>query len=222
MIRSDVTNQIIDYFKEKIVSNEWQVGQKIPSENELRIQLGVSRASIRAAIQYFVGLGIMESFHGKGTFLLDENIPIHSNQSNRITTDDFADIQKVLEFRKIVEPEACYLATIHRDEDLISELTKYLATMEKNQKNTEVFVTADVNFHRAICIASNNPLLAKSMNLVFEETMKRHKQMNELFGSEDGIYYHSKLLKVISSGKADKAKEIMDEHLEHGMKRLNK
>ena len=220
MIRSDVTNQIIDYFKEKITSKEWVAGNKIPSENELRIDLGVSRASIRTAIQYFVGLGIMESVQGKGTYLLDANIPVHSDNSNRLTTDDFDDIQKVLEFRKIVEPEACYLATTHCNEQLIQSLTDYLGLMKKHQNNVKLFVDADINFHKEICRASQNPLLAKSMNLVFEETKNRHQQMNELFGSEDGIYYHTKLIEVIKNGNAAEARNLMHEHLEHGVKRL--
>ena len=72
--RSNITDQIVQYFKEKIVSGEWKVGEKIPSENQLTETLGVSRASIRTAIQQLVGIGVLESRHGKGTFLLDDEV----------------------------------------------------------------------------------------------------------------------------------------------------
>ena len=58
------------YLKEQIDSGAWKAGEKIPSENTLTKELGVSRASVRDAIRYFAGQGVLESRHGKGTFLL--------------------------------------------------------------------------------------------------------------------------------------------------------
>ena len=50
--RVNVTNQVVEYLKENIESGNWSVGEKIPSEHQMTELLGVSRSSVRTAIQY--------------------------------------------------------------------------------------------------------------------------------------------------------------------------
>ena len=46
--RSDaVTNEIVSYMRQMISTGKWPVGSKIPSENQLRARLNVSRTSLR-------------------------------------------------------------------------------------------------------------------------------------------------------------------------------
>lgn len=78
-------------------------------------------------------------------------------------------------------------------------------------------VTADVNFHKVISAACGNLLLEKSLYKVFEETRKNHRQMNEIFGYRDGIYYHTKILEAMKNGDAIKAREYMCEHLQNAI-----
>ncbi|MCP1102787.1 GntR family transcriptional repressor for pyruvate dehydrogenase complex [Aequitasia blattaphilus] len=216
---SDITGQIVQYFKKNIEAGEWKVGEKIPSENQLTQKLGVSRASVRTAIQQMVGIGVLESVHGKGTFLIDDQVDGESGE-NRITAEDCKDIEKVLEFRRIVESEACYMATKNQTPELIEALRSHLDYMIKNKGEKEQFVLADISFHQTICQASNNLLLYKSMNKIFEENRKNHQQMNDIFGYRDGIYYHTIILNAIQEGDADKARECMFEHMQNGIQRL--
>lgn len=217
---SNITEQIVQYFKENINSGNWIVGERIPSENQLRETLGVSRASIRTAIQHLVGLGVLESRHGKGTYLLDDQVDEHAEGETKITSEDCKNIVKVLEFRRIVESEACYLAAQHVTTELVEELRGYLQIMSENEGRREEFVTADIRFHEAICRASQNPLLEKTLLKIFEETRKNHNQMNEIFGYHDGIYYHTLLAKTIEHGDAEKARAVMYEHLQNAINEL--
>lgn len=204
---SNVTEQLVSYFKENIVSGAWKVGEKIPSENQLTETLGVSRASVRTAIQQMVGLGILESRHGKGTYVMDNQVDEMSANKGKITAQDCKDLQKVLEFRRIVETEACYLATRYATDEFINELQRCLDTMASNKVNKENFITADTAFHELICRESRNPLLEKSMSKVFEEACKDQGRTYELFGFKDGIYYHTLILNAIRSGDAKRARD---------------
>ena len=220
IIHSNVTEQVVQYFKDNINAGNWAVGEKIPSENRLTETLGVSRASVRTAIQYLAALGVLESRHGKGTFLLEDHVDEHTGSQTKITAQDCQDIEKVLEFRRIVESEACYLAAERATPELVAELAEDLEEMYRNKKNPESFVSADIKFHAAICRASQNPLIEKSMLKVFEENRRDHDQMNVIFGYEDGIYYHGLILKAIKEKNANKAREIMFEHLQNAINRL--
>lgn len=218
--KTNVTDQIVEYYKQRIRNGDWKVGEKIPSENQLCAELGVSRASIRSAVKELIGLGVLESIHGKGTFLIDDLLDAGNGSEYRITAQDCLDMGKVLEFRKIVEPEACYLAAVHMTDELLKELEDAFKTMRDNISNSIWFVTADLRFHRAISQSTDNPLIEKSLSRIFDENFRDHEKMNQVFGYQDGIYYHSMILEAMKAEKAGRAREIMYDHMQHAIDRL--
>lgn len=218
--KNNVTEQVVEYYKQQIFTGKWKVGEKIPSENHLSVELGVSRASIRSAVKELIGIGVLQSIHGKGTFLIDDLTDLYNSTEYKITAEDCLDMKKVLEFRKIIEPEACYLAVQNVNEELVQELEETLKDMKANIHDSLRFVMADLRFHKAISKASGNPLIEKSMNRVFEENFKDHREMNQAFGYQDGIHYHTRIIHEIKSGEAEKARQIMADHLQNGVNRL--
>ena len=213
-----VTNQILAYVKEQIASGEWVLGQKVPSENQLAAELGISRASVRSAYQYLTGVGVLKSRQGSGTFLVDSQADGWDIAQNRITSEDCQDIHKVLEFRRILEPEACRMAVERYTPELFADLQHYLRQMERSRGNPAKFVRADMQFHGVICKASVNALLEKSLNKVFAETRNNHEQMNLLVGDYNGILYHTLILEAFRKGDAEEAYQKMKEHLEVTMR----
>lgn len=218
--KRNITQQVIEYLKTNIENENWKLGGQIPSENMLAEQLGVSRASIRAAIQQLIAINVLESIHGKGTFVTNNDIYNSSNNTSTITREDCQDISKVLEFRMIVETESCYLAAQNATNEVIENLKKYLMLMIENIGKSKEFVKADILFHEAICIASGNHLLEKSLKEVFKQTAKNHKQINEILGYKDGVYYHTAILKAIEEKDAKSAKKLMRDHLQNTIDRL--
>lgn len=220
IIHQNITDQVVAYFKENIESGNWKVGEKIPSENSLTKLLGVSRASIRQAVSQLAGIGVLESVHGKGTFLIDDQLDEKTSQ-NKITAEDCLNVEKVLEFRRIIESEACYMATMHITPQLIKSLKEYLNVMKNSRDDIEKFVSADISFHHEICRASENPLLEKSMNKILEENRKSQQLTRKTFGYNDGIHYHEQIIQAMEQGDAEKAKICMYEHLQNGINRLH-
>lgn len=222
IIHQNVTEQVAAYMRQNIESGNWKVGEKIPSENMLTKELGVSRATIRQAVSQMAGIGVMESIHGKGTFLIDDQIDESRINENKITAEDCRDVEKVLEFRRILESEACYLAAGYANEELIKILKQYLQIMTESKEDIEQFVNADIGFHQEICKASQNHLLEKSMNKILEENRKSQKLTRKTFGYSDGIHYHELIIQAIEVGDAKKARKYMFEHLQNGINRLHK
>ena len=63
--------QVIDYIKQLVKEDKVRFGGKIPSERELMDTLGLGRNSIREALRTLENLGIIESCHGKGNYLVN-------------------------------------------------------------------------------------------------------------------------------------------------------
>jgi len=218
--KTNITQQVIEYLKENIETGTWQVGEKIPSENTLTEMLGVSRSSIRMAIQQFIALNVLESFHGKGTFVKTDRVIGAGSVIDNIAVADYDDIYQVLQFRKIIETEGAYLAAQKTNNIFIDHLRLYLKNMKANIGNSEEFVKQDILFHEEICKAAGNHLLENCLIDVFQKTAKNHKQMNEVFGYKDGIYFHALILKAIENKDAKKAKHWMKEHMQQAIDRL--
>ena len=218
----NVTAQIVAYIRERIETGEWAVGRKIPSETQLVDGLGVSRASVRSAIQYFIGLGVLQSYQGKGTFLVDNRVDSDPDASGKITAEDCRDIYKVLEFRRMLEPAVCRIAVQRSGPDVYEALELCLEAMRHCHlsNNSAQFVQADLQFHETICHASENPLAIKSLCRVFQETLRNHEQMNALFGDESGIRCHTAILEAFRAGDAEGASERMAEHLDEALARV--
>ncbi|KRN89054.1 GntR family transcriptional regulator [Ligilactobacillus ceti] len=66
---SPIYIQIHNQIKTWIESDKWSVGDRIPSERELASQFGVSRMTLRQAIQTLVDEGILERHVGAGTYV---------------------------------------------------------------------------------------------------------------------------------------------------------
>lgn len=71
---SPVYIQIHNQLRSNIEEGKWQVGQKIPAERELATEFGVSRMTLRQAIQTLVDEGVLERRVGSGTFVANRKV----------------------------------------------------------------------------------------------------------------------------------------------------
>jgi GntR family transcriptional regulator len=62
-------HQLRELVTEKIESGEWEPGRQLPSEPDLAREFGVSRATVRQALQLLESQGLVERIQGKGTFV---------------------------------------------------------------------------------------------------------------------------------------------------------
>lgn len=61
--------QLADQLRQRIGKGEWAVGEKLPTESEFATTYGVSRSTVRAALQQLENQGLTVTRHGLGTFI---------------------------------------------------------------------------------------------------------------------------------------------------------
>lgn len=61
--------QVSDYVREMVYSQEWGIDEPIPSEHELMELLGLSRGTIQRGIRSLVDEGLLVQQRGRGTFV---------------------------------------------------------------------------------------------------------------------------------------------------------
>ena len=67
--KESIGEQVLAQMKEQILNGEWKEGMKIPSENQLCDTFGVSRVTVRQAIQKLVAQGLLETRLGEGSYV---------------------------------------------------------------------------------------------------------------------------------------------------------
>ncbi len=64
--------QIHNDMKTKITTGAWQVGSRIPSERKLAEDYGVSRMTLRQAVQNLIDDGLLRRAVGSGTYVTSQ------------------------------------------------------------------------------------------------------------------------------------------------------
>lgn len=79
--------QLADRLRQRITDGDWEPGHRLPSEQELATEYGVSRPTVRSAVARLVDSGVLCVRHGAGTFVTKHPGGIHAGlQELRSTT----------------------------------------------------------------------------------------------------------------------------------------
>ena len=106
----NLSENIADKIKRRIVTGEYKVNEQLPSEQELADSLNVSRTTVREAVKRLVSLHVLEIKRGKGTFvttlpgLSDDPLGLDFVPEDRLFHD-------LYEFRLSIEPALWRLKT---------------------------------------------------------------------------------------------------------------
>jgi GntR family transcriptional regulator, transcriptional repressor for pyruvate dehydrogenase complex len=157
--RDGVTDQVYTQLKENIIQGVWRPGEKIPSENQLVSLFGVSRASIRMAIQRMITLGLIESKAGNGTYVKEFSPGAYINELVPLTLKP-EDQLEIMEFRRALETEALRLAAQRATEEDIHELEEIhvRARTAFKKLDLETYYKEDLRFHMQIFKMSKNSI----------------------------------------------------------------
>jgi len=198
----------------------WLPGTKIPSEKALAEALGVSRVSIREALQMLASLGLLETKHGGGTTVCEYSGEILFNPLLPMLALDMPDTLHVLEYRKIVEKGIVLLVVKRAGKAEIEELEEAFQAMRGHRNDARAFAQADLNFHLALAKATGNPVVMK-VNAVITGILKVSMYgIVDSLGTRDGLYYHRRILDAIRAHDGVLAESLMEEHVERTIRRL--
>lgn len=173
-----VYKQLLDNIK----SGVWKSGDKLPSELQLCIELNVSRGTIRAALQRLISIGLVESKHGKGTFVCyNEDLFDYSGLSDTINLTE-KEYKEIIQLREAIEKKAVQNIVENGPADDFDALfNAYKGMEEAASKLDYVELTRyDMMFHMAIVLASDNSHFTQIMRIFQNEYYKVLLETNKL------------------------------------------
>jgi GntR family transcriptional repressor for pyruvate dehydrogenase complex len=215
-IKADsLRSQVYAQLKKQLLRGVWKSGEKLPSEKEFCRLFGVSRVTIRGAVQQLEILGLVETRQGGGTFVRDfssvEKVdtfhPLFQIQKNQ-------DLITVLEYRKIIEKGAAGIAGENISPEDIRFLEETYRTMTKDTGASAAYIEADLAFHYRLALAARNPIIIKVYDLLNDILSVAMKDIVRLLGRKIGLTYHRKIIDALKKGDKGECESIMEEHIE--------
>lgn len=214
VVHQSIGEQVFEQLKEHIFNNEWRSGEKIPSENDLAASFGVSRITVRQALQKLMALGLIETRLGEGSFIKEAVPRISMNPLIPMAYLNKNSLMEILEYRKVFEGNVAELATEKASAEEVAKLEEAYLLMEQAKDDLEMFSKADLDFHLLLANMTKNSLIIQTFH-IFNDVLKRaFTQIVSKRGNSAGIYYHLLLLEAVKSRNSKEAKRTMDEHMQ--------
>lgn len=216
-------SQVYMQLKNQLMEGVWKAGEKLPSENELCASLGVSRVTVRAAIQQLEILGLVETKHGGGNFVREFSSANAMNALHPlIQINENQDIITILEYRKIIEKGTIGLiatkisaADIAKLEETY-QLMVSLSDTDQAQKQAE----ADHLFHYQLAQIANNPIITKVYEIINVILAAAMVEIVRLLGTEMGLRYHRQLIDALKTGDKALCEATMEAHIEETIRKI--
>lgn len=119
-----IYQQIQNWMREQILTGRWQENYQLKAEDELAVDLGINRGTLRNAIKTLIDEGLLVRIHGKGTFVARR--VVEQSLAQNLTTFSEGLISKNIPFTTRVleqrittpDPDMAELLSLEPDESI--------------------------------------------------------------------------------------------------------
>jgi GntR family transcriptional repressor for pyruvate dehydrogenase complex len=209
-------DHVVVYVRGLIESGALHSGDRLPTERELASRLGVSRPTVRAGLRKLSTLGVVRSRRGSGTFITDGPPVLGGEPLSFLAALHGFTRDEMYEVRRILEVGAAGLAAERAGEDHVATMADEIAGMFASIDDPQTFLSHDIRFHRAVGLASGNPIVASLAEMVSglhyehrRETAKNASERDLRAAAEA----HRRIYHAIRARDVKLAREMMNEHL---------
>ena len=205
---STYKDQSYEMIKNAILYRKLKVGE-IYSQDSICSELGISRTPVREALLELSKEGYITFLRGRGIMV----VPVDPHEA-----DD------IIELRTILELSAVELAASRINDtqlDGLVALTKQMREAITEQNSSEELYKTDRAFHKAVCSASGNSWIVKSVENCRDHYLRVETQtaFNDIEGAEMVLNEHEAILEALRARDPEKAAHAMRKHLENSYDR---
>lgn len=168
-----LTDKAISRIRELIQSGELPPGSRLPPEQQLAAELGLSRNLTREAVKALVVARVLEIRRGDGTYVTSLEPAVLLEGLGEAVELLQGDTQLDLtEVRRLFEPVATALAAERITSADLAELYRHLEAMRAAKDDVELLNQHDAAFHRAVVAATGNQTLTSLLEGISGRTVR--------------------------------------------------
>ncbi|MDR1626091.1 MAG: FadR family transcriptional regulator [Spirochaetia bacterium] len=188
--------------------------EKLPTEADLAEKYGVSRNSVRSAINKLATLGLVETFQGKGTFVKDADF---SSRVENLVPQIFRDTNDYLSLmylRIAIEAQSAALAALSATYEDIQALEAIVVDLENHTEDLHYCALHDIEYHMKIAEIGRNSLIVTLVRMIRDILNDILMDFIMDYGTYESVISHRKILDAIKSANPLMARDAMWHHLQ--------
>ncbi|MDG9884317.1 transcriptional regulator GlcC [Pseudomonas sp. GD04058] len=217
--KRQVADQVAERIEKLIVDGVLKVGQALPSERRLVDKLGCSRSALREGLRILRGRGIVETEHGRGSYVADLSRADDTTPLMHLFASQPRTLFDLLEVRALLEGESARLAALRAtDVDRLLIKRRFDEMSGAQEQDAREQARLDHAFHRAISEASHNPVLVHTLQGLND------LMLSTVFASVNNLYcrpaqkrqidrQHARLYHAVMEQQPEQAQRAAREHL---------
>lgn len=198
-----------------LINGQLKAGDRLPPENELSDQLGLSRSSLREAVKALELIRILDVRRGDGTYVTSlEPGLLTETMGFMVEIHQESSAPELLEVRRILEPGAAAHAARRIDARAVGSLRAALETTGPHGTAQEL-AAHDALFHSLIARASGNPYLAGLLDSLTGSALRLRtwERITEAGAASRVLGEHAAILEALTLGDAELARSLMTVHV---------
>lgn len=212
-----VSDRVADRILAGIASGEWAPGKRLPGERQLAENMGVSRVSVRAALQSLKTQGFLDAVQGGGTRVISDAACMDPSlvELVRVNQQNLADLAEI---RGILEVWAVRRAAANAGPAQLAELDEIMTATEADVSRGKHKTENDIRFHLAIAKASDSGIYMHVMGMfrgILQQMLDFHRY--EMFPTPEDdqiiLGHHRAIVQGIQARDPDGAAQAMETHL---------
>ena len=215
--KAKLSERTSDRLYEMIVDEgRYAPGSKLPNENDLSVELGVSRTTLREAISFLAAQEVLEIRRGKGTFVADSlpaeglDLTALAGMRSRVRAKD------LFEMRLIFEPATAALACRRASDEELKQIARKAEQVEHAAAAGGDWALADQEFHWAVIKASHNEYMRRLypiINSAVNEILRLNP--NRCHMQQVALRDNRMILDFLLQRDEDGARSAMNIHMKH-------
>jgi DNA-binding FadR family transcriptional regulator len=212
-----LSDRIADRILARIASGQWPLGFRLPGERQLAEEMGVSRVSVRAALQTLKTQGFVTAVQGGGTRVVSTASTMdHSlGELARVSHENMHDLAEI---RGLLEVWAVRRAAVNATPAQLAELADIMRAAEADVSRGKNKTANDIRFHLAVAKASGSGIyqhLMATFRGILQLVLDHHRY--EMFPTPEDdrtiLAHHRAILDGIRARDPDQAAAAMQHHL---------
>jgi len=217
--QNTITQQIIRQIHSAIIAGKLTPGDKLPSENDLVKQFGISKQTLRESLRALEHMGLIESRKGTGggSFVIEVDASVTKMSLLNYFYFKNLSIKDLSVMRKLLEPFSAKTAAQKMSDKDLLELKNLNTSANKHIKadNYDAALKDEVAFHTKIAEQTNNPLIVLLMEFV-EEILVYYKKVFHIGIDDLAVILdaHEKIYQAIKDRDEERSFKEMLNHIE--------
>lgn len=214
--------RVADILIQRIVSEEYSPGLRLPSEVDLALEFSCGRSTIREALRHLAGLNLVQSRRGSGAVVLDYRregcleLMAAYFQHGRFDHPLPIIVAEMLRTRTMLACEAARLAAMYARPDALPQVRKKIELADAARDNPQEHALRELDVFRAMTHASAIWPAAWLANAFIGPMRELHRLVaNPLSAVQpDWLETMNGLMSLIEQHKADEAVAHLKKHFD--------